>query len=336
MFMVSNLQDSVRSGRDLDIERAKGVAIIFVVLGHVVARDIPADNEWFESVKWAVYGFHMPFFLFLSGYTFAKSGLLEKSNHDYWSYFVSRSKRFLPPYFIFALIVFSAKVFGQIFLHVDQSVSGLKSLPGVFLTPTISVVSFLWYIWVLYLLQVLFPVLLRVVRSPLFWCLVTLPFTVISLTYWFGMDKLGAFAFFFVFGYYLSENQQVYIRFLEKYWRLFLFIFIASLFLIDTPRERLMTLIMGSLSIPAIHGLCRFGFLCRYSWLAVIGGFSFSIYLMNTMSIGAVKGVLLTFLEWGGTDFLIVLPALLVSGVLIPIAVKILILNRVGWLRKIS
>lgn len=336
MAMTLRYREAQGTSRDPDIERAKGVAIVLVVLGHVVARELPPGNEWFAAVKWAIYGFHMPFFLFLSGYTFSRSGFVAQSRVDFPLYLSSRSRRFLPPYLIFALIVFCAKFVGQKFLHVDQSVSGFESFFGIFLFPTVSVVSFLWYIWVLYLLQVLFPILLRIINSPLFWCILACPLTLISLPYWFGIDKLGAFGFFFFLGYVFSENKGAYIDVLERYWKVFLVCFIILLFVIDAPRDRLMTLILGSFSIPAIHGLCRFGVLSQSSILAVVGGFSFSIYLMNTMAIGAAKGVLLIFLDWGGPNFFFVLPILLIAGIAAPVFVKVVILNRVGWLRRIS
>jgi fucose 4-O-acetylase-like acetyltransferase len=53
--------------RRLDLDRAKGLAIVLVVLGHVVARDQPPGVEWYEPFRYAIYRFHMPFFLYLSG-----------------------------------------------------------------------------------------------------------------------------------------------------------------------------------------------------------------------------------------------------------------------------
>jgi uncharacterized membrane protein YcfT len=49
--------------RRLDLDRAKGIAILLVVLGHVSAGPPPAGVEWYEPFRYAVYRFHMPFFL---------------------------------------------------------------------------------------------------------------------------------------------------------------------------------------------------------------------------------------------------------------------------------
>jgi fucose 4-O-acetylase-like acetyltransferase len=53
--------------RRADLDRAKGFAILFVVFGHIVARQDPASVHWYEPLRRAIYGFHMPFFLYLSG-----------------------------------------------------------------------------------------------------------------------------------------------------------------------------------------------------------------------------------------------------------------------------
>jgi len=59
--------------RLLEVDAARGLAILLVVLGHVVARDMPAGNAWFAEVKAAIYLFHMPLFMVLTGITFALS-----------------------------------------------------------------------------------------------------------------------------------------------------------------------------------------------------------------------------------------------------------------------
>lgn len=40
--------------RRLDLDRAKGLAILLVVYGHIVARQAPANNEWYVWSKEAL------------------------------------------------------------------------------------------------------------------------------------------------------------------------------------------------------------------------------------------------------------------------------------------
>lgn len=53
-----------------DIDRAKGLGILLVVFGHLAAKSRPEGNAWFGYAQTAVYQFHMPFFMYLSGYVF--------------------------------------------------------------------------------------------------------------------------------------------------------------------------------------------------------------------------------------------------------------------------
>ena len=62
--------------RRLDLDRAKGYAILLVVAGHLVANTAPEGAGWYEPLRYALYRFHMPFFLYLSGTVAVLSGVL--------------------------------------------------------------------------------------------------------------------------------------------------------------------------------------------------------------------------------------------------------------------
>jgi fucose 4-O-acetylase-like acetyltransferase len=75
------------------IDAAKGIGIIFVVIGHVAETiTCPMLHKW-------IYSFHMPFFFFLAGCTLFKSknsGVLELAKF--------KSRSLLVPYLFFAMI----------------------------------------------------------------------------------------------------------------------------------------------------------------------------------------------------------------------------------------
>ena len=66
-----------------ELDRAKGLAIVLVVIGHVVAGDPPAGNAWYVTLKTLIYKFHMPFFMFLSGAVFGLTHRPLRSGADY-------------------------------------------------------------------------------------------------------------------------------------------------------------------------------------------------------------------------------------------------------------
>lgn len=58
--------------RDHRLDRAKGVLIFLVVLGHVMAAVSPWESDTLRVLQTVIYSFHMPAFVFLAGVT-AKS-----------------------------------------------------------------------------------------------------------------------------------------------------------------------------------------------------------------------------------------------------------------------
>ena len=58
--------------RDHRLDRAKGILIFAVVLGHLLARTSPWDSDVLRAPMYLIYSFHMPAFVFLAGIT-AKS-----------------------------------------------------------------------------------------------------------------------------------------------------------------------------------------------------------------------------------------------------------------------
>lgn len=76
-------------GRDLSFDFIKGVLIILVVLGHVIQGLYGIDNPdvWENLLFTIIYTFHMPLFIFISGYFF---------NHSLkYSFFLLLKKKFL-------------------------------------------------------------------------------------------------------------------------------------------------------------------------------------------------------------------------------------------------
>lgn len=72
------------------IDCAKGIAILFVVIGHIISSD-SLLNRFINS-------FHMPLFFMLSGLF-----VLKNTNQSFREHFVSRFKRLMIPYLVFGL-----------------------------------------------------------------------------------------------------------------------------------------------------------------------------------------------------------------------------------------
>ncbi len=106
--------------RRTDIDAAKGLAILLVVFGHLVARADPAGVHWYEPLRRAVYAFHMPFFLYLSGLVAARSGALFVPLAAWPGLARRRAVRLLVPFLGLGLLVVVGKVGAARLMYVDN------------------------------------------------------------------------------------------------------------------------------------------------------------------------------------------------------------------------
>lgn len=320
--------------RLLDIERAKGLAILLVVFGHVVAREAPADNEWYVAAKQAVYSFHMAFFMFLSGFVFFLRAAPVASFHEYATYVRKRFMRLMPAYFLFAGLVFAGKWGAQTFLHVDNPVQGFTELIEIVLFPMQSVSAFLWYIYVLFLFSIAGVAMLTVTKGRIW------PLVVVGVVLLFvppipllGLGQFTRYFLFFALGGVAVTAWATYMHWVDRLWVL---AFLLLAIVLVSGYSGQMWIIASLLSIPALHGLCRREF-PGGRILVFVGGMTFSIYLMNTIAIGVTKAVLLKFIAWDGLSFVFLFfPLLMSAGVVVPIIVKNFVFPKVPWLDRIT
>ena len=78
--------------RDYFFDNARAILIFLVVLGHLL-QPYTSEDKFLQALYLLIYSFHMPTFLFISGY-FAKN--LDKPN-----YLEKIAKKLLLPYVIF-------------------------------------------------------------------------------------------------------------------------------------------------------------------------------------------------------------------------------------------
>ena len=146
----------------VDIERAKGLAIILVVIGHIVAREPPANNEWYVVLKTAIYAFHMPFFMYLGGLVFFHVGDAVNPRPSYGAYLIRRAERLLVPFLSLGLLILLGKFAAEQFLYVDNKPASLSDgLRSLFWTTGQSPATSVWYIFVVFVYCGVTPLLVR-------------------------------------------------------------------------------------------------------------------------------------------------------------------------------
>jgi len=319
-----------------DVDRAKGFAIILVVFGHIVAREHPADNNWYSVAQFLIYSFHMPFFVYLAGVAFFYSGASMHPKPDYRGYVLRRAVRLLVPFTLFGLVIVFGKLVAQRIMHVDNSIDNLlDAVTALFWNTRGSPAESVWFVFVLFVYCAITPLLMRLTRNRV-WPLLALALA----AYWTDppaylyLDRIAHYYVFFLIGSLAFCMPQA-LGHVDAWFAAYAGAFVIALTLLAFGIFDPVTFALSNvLSIPALHGLMRrYGF-AHSSVLLRLGSYSFAIYLLNTIFIGVTKGALLKVVPWDGRYFLIFLPILLAVGLIGPILIQALALRRVRTLAR--
>jgi fucose 4-O-acetylase-like acetyltransferase len=328
--------------RRLDLDRAKGLGILLVVIGHLVARNSPRDNDWYIALKHALYHFHMPFFMYLSGYVVFLTGAARITPAQWPDFTRRRMYRLLLPFVLFGLVILFGKLVAADFIQVDNlPVSVGQGLQGLVWDTDSSPAESVWYLMVLFALSVLTPPLLWLLRGRVALLLVlALVLYLLPVPHVMYLDRVARYMGFFLMGGLAADAGESWLDFIDRYfgWALVALLVALSLsltvFAAWNPDVALF--VCGTLSMPALHGLVRQRHFATSSLLLTLGAYSFVIYLLNTPFIGLVKGAMLRVLPWDGVNFLLYAPVLTVAGTLLPILLKRYLLDRVPALRRMT
>lgn len=325
-----------------DIDRAKGVGIFLVVLGHLVFKpdSLKYGIEFYKTLNRVIYLFHMPFFMFICGIVMYYTYKPITSLNDYYIYIKKKFVRLIPAYILFSIIIFAGKLNLKSILHIDNQVNSntLIEFANIFMNPMHSFSKFLWFIYILFIFYAIVPILLELTKHRLLILLFfSLALHFVPGVEWFGIHLIFEYLFFFMLGVSAIKYYKDYTFFIDKYWYYFFIAFILFFFIMFQVELRWVDkkLIMGFLSIPALHGLIRIKTNANWEILQVWGAYTFPIYLMNTLFIGIIKGVFLLWVDWNGITLIFMLPFMLFGGIYLPVYMKKYIISHVSFLNKI-
>ncbi len=324
-----------------DIDRAKGLAILLVVFGHLVARGDPAGVTWYEPLRHAVYAFHMPFFLYLSGLAAAYSGNLLAPRGGFPGLLRARARRLLLPFFGLGLLIVLGKVAAARVMVVDHAPASLASgLSALVWHTADSPALSIWYLFVLFSVSLAAPAFLRgqPARLPAL-LLLALALYAAPLPEYLYLDRIGRYAVFFILGAWAGTRGAAWLAFVDRTWPAWMAVFLAALAAIAAGGaawpEVTVLLPAGILSMPALHGLVRHS-AASSETLLWLGRYCFVIYLFNTVCIGLAKGLLLHVLRWTAPDFPALAAALMLAGLFGPVALKHFLLRRIARLDRLT
>ena len=352
-FAVAGAVAAAPRTRRLDLDRAKGIAILLVVFGHLVAQGVPEGGEWYEPLRYLIYRFHMPFFLYLSGTVVVLSGVLATPPAGVGALLRKRAARLLPPFLGIGLLILGLKLVAMQVAHVDNPPEGLLGgLRDLFWTTDHSPAASVWYLLVLFLSTIV-ALLLRGVGTAglvaLGLALQWLPVPPIAY-----LDRFAGHFVFFAAGAFVAERQDRLLPLMDRHqglaWGAFGLALAVALAIspwrwIWEGWEELpggawtgpeaARLVCGLLCLPALHGLIRCPPVAHWRWPLLIGRYAMVIYLFNTLAIGGAKAALiLAGFGWQARWFPLHLAAGMLAGVAGPVLLKAWVLRRVPVLDR--
>lgn len=177
--------------RLIELDIAKGIGIILVVLGHSFLLPGPTEtsNLFLSTLRMTIYSFHMPLFFFISGYFMQIKGIGLKE------IIVKKAKRLLIPYFFFGLLFAPIKSYFSYLAHNSYQMSRFWELFWGGVNP----IGELWFLYFLFLISAVYYLLRKIFSAHL---IVLLAFIGYSILAMFEVSNQFARNLFYFFPYF--------------------------------------------------------------------------------------------------------------------------------------
>jgi fucose 4-O-acetylase-like acetyltransferase len=312
----------------------KGIAITLVVIGHYTPATMP--HYWTE-MRDVIYTFHMPLFFLLAGYLY---GFSPPKSSDYLNFLKKKAKRLLIPFVSISASFFLVKIMTGIFFKLQFPVN-LGSFLSIFISPLDSFLPLLWFIYTLFIIFAIFPLLSFLVNDRLIrLCAVVL------ILYFFGyrarefclvqlFQNLPAFTLGFILAYQKINFDNIEPKFL------WIILIVAITFFAITYHFKdasiyskinlgidLLLYIYGSLACISLSILIYLSNIEVAAYLKIVGVYSMSIYLLHTMFTSMVRIVFYQVMHIPNSKFLYGALLAIIVGIMLPLLIEKYILRR--------
>jgi len=327
--------------RRVDLDLAKGLGILLVVFGHLVAKTPPQGNAWYTIAQAAVYTFHMPFFVYLSGYVAFLTGAARVATPAWPALAGRRAERLLLPFLLFGALFVFGKLIASHYMYVDNSPRTFEeAVVGLVWKTDSSPAISIWYMFVIFVATIITPPLIWLGRGGYLLLLATASaLFLLGLPHRLFADRFAEYFIFFVLGGIAADSGERWLALIDRYYLLalgMLALAIGGLFAIGSFSPHWSHLLCGCLSLAALHGLVRHRAFSHSRVLLFLGTYSFVIYLLNTPAIGISKGILIKCIPWDGPGFLLFALVMLPCGILVPVLVKRLVFAKWRYLDRLT
>lgn len=294
--------------RLIGIDVMQGIAMVLVVLGHHLFNFMP---EWYRQIFEWIYTFHMPLFIFISGFLIRYSYKGVNNWKEYKQYLAKRIKKFLLPFLIVGTIGTLAS------WNFNDTNALLNNLLNLIISPKQSEVTFLWYIYLLFIFYCIAPIIFNAklwIKVLLFIVALYLSTHVIPIGYicidWFTRYFVFFFCGALVAKYYHKIKQHKKINLSIGIGSFVAFIIMSIAIFTGTSNSILVYLIQW-IGIPTFaliaYALKQCNWICKA--LVFVSVNCFGIYLLHMFFVQA-GAILITMLpinipSWGYIIYLI-------------------------------
>lgn len=311
--------------RLISFDIAKAICIILVVIGHYVPDYSP---QWYVGVHDVIYTFHMPLFMFASGFIY----MATKKDIPYKDFLLKKVKRLMVPYLSVSAIVITIKLLTEGHAYVENPVTWMSFVKMLYLPEA---GYFLWFIWALWWMFVISPLFkTKQMRLGLLVLAIILHYIPNFLPDVFCLRQVQGMLVYFILGAVCFDwKQQIsFIRKVPAWCILGFFAIAEGMNLMDMGGQISMLLpYLGIAAIMALSSLIEKWNHKNNEWLMVVSSSSYIIYLFHTTFEGFAKAVVhkISFFTDGNEVLFIINVFIVVGcGIVCPIILHRYILNK--------
>lgn len=269
--------------RDRTIDICKGIAILFVYLGHSVIYhpiNLMEEYDWCVWFHKFITSFNMPVFFIISGYLFSFS---KKNNKEL---FKAKTRRLFIPYLSTMAIVGVAK-------FVLPSLSyGFAGDVRSFLIDVFVYGGDRWFVYTLFLMSLFFIPFRRYLINKI----INVLFIIFFLLVWamgiapdaFKLDALVEFSVFFLIGYLVKDYYACIKTMIKRYyWAILVLFLLFNVLFVNTlyeikPLFRFVMPLIGTCFIFGTSDKCSsFSKNCIVQYMEYCGKYSLQFYLFS-------------------------------------------------------
>ncbi len=324
--------------RIISLDIAKGICIILVVIGHYCPDNSP---DWYVLIHDLIYSFHMPLFLFASGYLY----MATRKNESYGTFLLKKIKRIIVPYLTVSVLVVTIKLLSQNVAYVQNPVTWQTYL-AILYSPSAAV--FFWFIWALFIIFLIVPLFVtKTSRLILFFLSIIFRLLPVSLPDIFCLPSVKDMLVYFMLGVFLVDHKAllrtalkipsaiVYILFFGLF---YLSITFSNFIVPDTQYEWVINIVNEIIPYLGIFSVCRLSISLSHfknpgtDWLLIAGANSFIIYLLHTTFMGFAKALVykLPALAEAQNQFVFISVAIsiIITGIVFPVLLNNWILQK--------